>query len=213
MDKNDAEKVCMMGWQAGLALDALTYQWSDLLAAEDEVDYGTDDLLEQLDAQQLLNLVRQVSERLLAMGVSQEDIQSHCSRVQSQEPLRITDNYRIFLPHRGNTEIVLRPLVKALFVLFLKHPEGIRFKDLSDYRSELGEIYGRISHRSDLDGIAQSVERLVNPLDNAVNISRSRLSRSLADYFDKSSIGQYLIQGASGQVKSIPLDRHFVIWE
>lgn len=210
---NDAGNVAPMGWLALLALDALTYERTGFLAGEEECDYGTTEQLEQMDAQQLLALVRRASERLQMMGLSQQDIQSHCRPVQRQETLRITDNYRIFLPNRGNIEIVMRPLVKALFVLFLKHPEGIRFKELCDYRAELSDIYGHISHRSDPEGIAQSVDRLVNPIDNSVNISRSRLSRSLAEYFDNSILGQYLIQGGSGQTKTIPLDRSFVIWE
>ena len=40
-------------------------------------------------------------------------------------------------------EIKMEPLVKAVYLLFLKHPEGIVFKCLPDYRKELAELYKR----------------------------------------------------------------------
>lgn len=201
-----------LGFEAFLALDALTLCPQSESVAEDESDYGSEEWLEQMEASQLLNLVRIASTKLQSMGISSQDIFSSID-TSREEPIRITDNYRIFLPNRGNMEIEMRPLVKALFILFLKHPEGIRFKELSDYRKELLDIYGHISHRSSQEDIVLSVEKLINPIDNSVNISSSRLSRALSNYFDKSTLGKYVIQGAAGQPKSIALNRSYVIWE
>jgi hypothetical protein len=39
-------------------------------------------------------------------------------------------------------EIKMEPLTKAVYLLFLNHPEGILFKHLPDYRQELANIYG-----------------------------------------------------------------------
>jgi hypothetical protein len=44
---------------------------------------------------------------------------------------------RIFLPDFGNIEISLRPLERALYFLFLRHPEGILMSSLCDHREEL----------------------------------------------------------------------------
>lgn len=41
--------------------------------------------------------------------------------------LVVTKDLRIFLPDYENMEITMEPLVKAVFLLFLKRPEGIMF--------------------------------------------------------------------------------------
>ena len=82
------------------------------------------------------------------------------------ERILVTRDYRILLPDRFGMEIRLRPLVKTVFLLFLRHPEGIRFGNLRDYRQELMDLYQGITRRGDLRQIAESVDRLVDPKDN-----------------------------------------------
>lgn len=53
----------------------------------------------------------------------------------------ITENYDIILPYYNDLHIKMEPLVKAVFILFLRHEEGIVFKCLSDYRDELKDIH------------------------------------------------------------------------
>lgn len=55
--------------------------------------------------------------------------------------LRITKDYRLFLSEYNNVEIHMTPIVKAVYFLFLRHPEGILFKELIDYRDELDMLY------------------------------------------------------------------------
>ena len=48
----------------------------------------------------------------------------------------ITTDLRVILTDYGNMEIKMEPINKAVFLLFLRHPEGIVFKYLPDYRNE-----------------------------------------------------------------------------
>ena len=41
-------------------------------------------------------------------------------------------------------EVKMEPIVKAVYLLFLNHPEGIAFKYLPDYRKELTDLYQKI---------------------------------------------------------------------
>jgi len=54
----------------------------------------------------------------------------------------ITNDYRIFLKDYGMKEVVMSPLPKSVFILFMRHPEGILFKQLSNYYDELLSIFG-----------------------------------------------------------------------
>ena len=51
---------------------------------------------------------------------------------QKLSKLLITNDFRIFLPDYNNREIHLTPLPKAVFLLFLNHPDGIMFKHLDN---------------------------------------------------------------------------------
>ena len=41
----------------------------------------------------------------------------------------------------------MTPIVKAVYFLFLRHPEGILFKELIDYRDELDMIYRSVKEK------------------------------------------------------------------
>ena len=69
----------------------------------------------------------------------------------------------------GMQEVKLSPLPKALYLLFLKHPEGILFKELPSYRSELMNIYKNITLRESPDKAMESIMRMTDPYDNSVN--------------------------------------------
>lgn len=65
-------------------------------------------------------------------------------------PLVITEDYRFLLPDYGNKEVQLSPIHKALYLLFLNHPEGIEFKNLVDHREELLSLYRKPATESTL---------------------------------------------------------------
>jgi hypothetical protein len=54
--------------------------------------------------------------------------------------LVITRDYR-FILEDYHKEVDLQPVHKAVYLLFLAHPEGIEFKRLADYREELLSYY------------------------------------------------------------------------
>jgi hypothetical protein len=102
----------------------------------------------------------------------------------------ITKDYRIILPDYNDMEIHLPPLPKAVFFLFLKHPEGILFKYLSNYRGELMNIYLKLSNRENLAKMAKSIDDIVNPTKNAINEKCSRIREAFVKEFDD-ELAQY----------------------
>lgn len=106
--------------------------------------------------------------------------------------LVITRNFRFILKDY-NAEVTLTPVHKALYILFLNHVEGIEFKDLSDHREELRRIYRSISPSTDPDRIDETVSRLTDPTDNAVNEKCSRIKAAFGSLMDEYTLSYYMI--------------------
>jgi len=115
----------------------------------------------------------------------------------------------IVLEDFDHKEVKMDTLTKAVFLLYLKHPEGIRYKELSDYQQELEEIYSSITGRDDLDSIRKSVADLCDPLNNSINEKVSKVKKAFRD--DRVA-RFYYIDGKKGTAKRIALDRDFVLW-
>lgn len=109
--------------------------------------------------------------------------------------LLITKDYRFFLLDLGNREVELQPVHKAVYLLFLAHPEGIEFKRLGDYREELTCYYMATAKMMDKEKIIEGVGHLVNPLDNAINEKCSRIKKVFLEMMDEYMASYYIISG------------------
>lgn len=107
-------------------------------------------------------------------------------------PLTITADYRFLLP-LYKKEVEMEPIHKALYMLFLNHPEGIEFKQMPTYRDELLRLYERTATRLSRESIATTVSRLCNPLDNAINEKCSRIKAALAPLMNPYQLQYYII--------------------
>lgn len=109
--------------------------------------------------------------------------------------LLITKDYRFILVDYQNREVELQPVHKAVYLLFLAHPEGIEFKRLADYREELTRYYMATAKLMDREKIMEGVDHLVNPLDNAINEKCSRIKKVFLDMMDEYTASYYIISG------------------
>jgi len=109
--------------------------------------------------------------------------------------LLITKDYRFYLVDYNNKEVELQPVHKAVYLLFLAHPEGIEFKRLREYREELTRYYMATAKLMDKEKIMEGVDHLVNPLDNAINEKCSRIKKVFLDMMDEYTASYYIISG------------------
>lgn len=110
-------------------------------------------------------------------------------------------------------EVKMEPIVKAVYLLFLNHPEGIAFKYLPDYRKELTDLYQKIKPLGLTERAIRSIEDVTNPLLNSINEKCSRIRAAFLPEIDSSLLEQYIITGKGGEVKKITLPRNLVFWE
>ena len=127
--------------------------------------------------------------------------------------MTITKDHRIILPDYNNIEVKMEPLVKAVYFLFLKHPEGIVFKELADYREELLKVYKSLKPMGISKRTIQSIEDVTNPLMNSINEKCARIRAAFVKEFDESLAKNYYIIGDRGEPKKISLPRDLVVWE
>ena len=127
--------------------------------------------------------------------------------------LIVTKDLRIILPDYNNMEIKMEPLVKAVYLLFLKHPEGIAFKYLPDYREELTKIYVKLKPYGMNERVLRSIEDVTNPCLNSINEKCARIRGAFVGQFDDSMAKNYYIRGERGEAKKISLPRDLIVWE
>lgn len=109
--------------------------------------------------------------------------------------LVVTKDYRIVLADYDNREVELTPVHKAVYLLFLAHPEGIEFKKLRDYRDELVRYYMATARLMDKEAIMESVDMLVDPLNNSINEKCSRIKKVFMGMMDEYTASYYIISG------------------
>ena len=130
---------------------------------------------------------------LQAIGVNvMEDLRLEAAKGRLSR-LCITRDYRFLLVDYGNKELELQPVHKAVYLLFLAHPEGIEFKRLGEYRDELLRYYMATAKTLDKEKVKEGVDHLVNPLDNAINEKCSRIKKVFLDLMDEYTANYYII--------------------
>lgn len=170
----------------------------------DYLDDDTEELMEEVKERICKLRQRGIAEYLLERLIHPDDRLSR---------LVVTKDYRIVLPDYQNMEIKMEPIVKAVYLLFLKHPEGIAFKSLPDHRKELADIYTKLRPAGLTDRAMQSIEDVTNPLLNSINEKCARIRGAFVGEFDDYMAKYYYIDGKRGEVKKIVLPHDLVIWE
>ena len=185
----------------------------------------------QMTPEEVALEVKRLTEQLAVAG--RKDLLLKAIGVPTVEALRIeaakgklsrlviTKDYRFVLADY-QVEVELQPVHKAVYLLFLAHPEGIEFKRLADYREELKGYYMQTAKLLDKEKIEEGVNHLTDPLDNAINEKCSRIKKVFMDLMDEYRASYYIISShtqkhIAGRVwyerlKVITLPREFIVY-
>ena len=119
--------------------------------------------------------------------------------------------YTVLLPDYDR-EIRFTAQVKALYCLFLNHPEGIRMKEIADYKEEYIHLYFCLTNRSDTDKLRESVSRLLDVCNpNALNVKKSQCNLAIRRAIPNDDLRKhYEIEVNYGLPHKINLDRSLV---
>ena len=125
-------------------------------------------------------------------------------------PLHIDKHYNIFLPHFGNIEVKMHALPKTIYIFFLRYPDGIRFKELYQYKKELLEIYNKVTNKYEKEEIERAIDDLVDMSRPNINIQCSRIRASFRNLMDEHIARHYYIDGFNGEPKKILIPDHLI---
>lgn len=157
-------------------------------------------------------ILKEISAIQEKYGITIEELEVLLECPVKPSELIVSHNGKIILPD-FDLEVKMDTLTKAVFLLYLRHPDGIRYKDLSDHRKELESIYLRLSGRDNLEAIAKSLDDLCDPFKNSINEKVSRIKKAFRDVMDDRIARLYYVDGEKGTAKRVMLDRNLVIWD
>ena len=169
--------------------------------------------LEQFHCSILLDEIKEKVRKLKAYGVDDNDILAVMNEEEMFPQMVVTEDYKVVLTDGVNTEIKMEPLVKAVYLLFLSHPEGIVLKCLPDYRKELTALYLLLRPAGLTDRVVQSIEDVTNPTLNSINEKCARIRKVFTGLLPKGIAKYYSISGKRGEAKKIDLVRSNVVWK
>ena len=175
-----------------------------ILALDEDHRFVSLTLLEDMDVR---------VQKLKAKGMNEWTFRGLFKTKEQLSRLIITYDYRLLLPDYNDIEIKMEPLIKAVYLLFLKHPEGIVFKELTDYREELLDIYKGLKPMGLSKRTVKSIEDVTNPLQNSINEKCARIRSAFIKGFDEGLAKYYFVTGERGEPKKILLPRDLVVWE
>lgn len=160
-----------------------------------------------------LHKIKENMRKLRDLGLEDAEILAAINEDELLPQLLVTEDYKIMLDDKTSREVKMEPLVKAVYLLFLMHPEGIVFKNLPDYKSELAKIYSEVSPSGLSQRAQRSIEDVTNPLLNSINEKCARIRKAFTTMLDGKVAERYYIKGRRGEAKKISLPRDLVVWE
>ena len=194
--------------------------WSGVCCMGKKEYEDADDAFEDETTKRLLAEVRYKIELLRRQGISDVILESLVKPEPKLSRIVITNNYRIMLPDYNDMEIKMEPLVKAVYLLFLKHPEGIFFKELPNYRGELATLYEKIKGTREMSrnvfGVrtyCKSIVDVTDPLCNSINEKCTRIKEAFLLKFHEDMAKEYYITGQRGERKKITLSEKLIFFE
>ena len=159
---------------------------------------------------------REIEERLnllRALGITDNELAEIFKETFHISPIHVTRDGRLILTDYDNKEVEMGLIEKTLYLLFLRHPEGLYQKDLVDYSGELQDLYRKVNGGTITPRGMNGIGRLINPLDNSCDEKLSHIRKAFSSLFQPAIADTYSVTRGKGELRRIPLETTKIIWE
>ena len=161
--------------------------------------------IEELNTENGLKYLRNTMDKSLLDALCATPEPANVSRME------ISDEMKIRLTDYDIDIHMNRTLCTVFYILFLRHPEGIRLKEIADYRDELVFIYKSVSNRTDLGKMRKSVEAAIDIENRSLLFQYiSRANKAFREKLSPRLAEQYVISSDRTNTSVIRLDRGLV---
>ena len=106
------------------------------------------------------------------------------------------------------------PVCKAVYFLFLNHPEGIVLQHLEEYHNELVNYYLQTSKKDELTPrMVNTINMLEYPGADTIHYTLARINAFFRKAIDEHLAQNYYIKGIPGEPYKIALDKILIEWK
>ena len=121
-------------------------------------------------------------------------------------PIQVDKQFRILLPEY-DLEIKMNALWKAIYILFLRHPEGIVLKDMPNYRDELSDIYYAMGC-GEYERMEATLDDVTIPGSDNFRQYVSKINRAFTSVLAVDLAQHYMITGQRGKPYKIQIENN-----
>ena len=146
-------------------------------------------------------------------GITIQDLEFILRIPVKLSPLHISRAGKIILTDFEGKEVKMDDLTKAIYFFYLRHPEGARLQELQDHEEEILKYYMSITGRDNVMGIRRSVNNLLHPFGNGLNVCLSRIKKAFKDIVGDRIAKYYYVDGRYAEPRKVAINRDLVIWE
>lgn len=163
------------------------------------------------DDRRILAEIEERLDKLRKKGIADSVLQCLLSTPTKPSRLVITRDYRLLLPDYDK-EIVMTTGDKMLYLLLLRHPEGIRQKCLTDYVKEMEHIHLALTNGFLTVRAKHAIETTVME-EGRCNERISRIRRAFLAHIAPAVAQPYIPLSGRDQERKITLPQDLVEWE
>ena len=150
---------------------------------------------------------RQVGKTTLALSIM-EGLQKDSIYLDLENPrdvAKLADPMLFFEQFAHQTVIIDDPFPSV-------GQRGIVLKKMDEHVDRLRHRYGYLYKGSNVDAIATSISKILDPGDSSLNELISKANAGIRKVLGEQGARPYLILGNKGEAYSIDLERNLIIW-